>query len=130
MANITAAMKSATKSSMSVNPRRANLADREVSRCARASRRLPIAASRRARRMRTRAGATREPLALTNSIAERQIRFRVAFRRATPIFALLAKTIPARTRLESLVGNQGVQDMLKRFGVELDMLTSASEIVP
>jgi hypothetical protein len=64
----------------------------------------------------------------TDSIDEQEVGSQVALREATPVFATLSETMLAEGRWEPLAGDQGVEDILERFGVELGVLTSVSVI--
>jgi hypothetical protein len=64
----------------------------------------------------------------TNSIDEQEVGSQVAFREATPIVATLAETMLAQGRWKPLAGDQGIEDILKRFRVELGVLPGVSVI--
>jgi len=89
---------------------------------------LTIAQSRRSEQLRVRPDAMQDHRAPTDSIDEQEVGAQLALREATPVFGMLSETMLAEGRRESLAADQGVEDVLKRFGVELRVLTSASVI--
>jgi hypothetical protein len=52
----------------------------------------------------------------------------VALREATPVTAALSEAMLTEGRWEPLAGDQGVEDVLKRLGVEFGVLTSVPVI--
>ena len=52
----------------------------------------------------------------------------MALGEATPVFAARFEPVFSERRWELLTGNQGVEDVLKRFGVEFGVLASVPEI--
>jgi hypothetical protein len=48
----------------------------------------------------------------------------VALREATPVIAALSEGMFTKGRWEAIAGNQDVEDVLERFGVEFGVLTS------
>ena len=64
----------------------------------------------------------------TDSIDEEEVCSQVAFREATPVFATLYEPMLAQRRGQLLARNQGVENILERFGVELGVLASVSVI--
>jgi hypothetical protein len=52
----------------------------------------------------------------------------VALREATPVIAALSEAMFTEGRWEFLAGNQGVEDILKRFDVEFGVFTSVPVI--
>jgi len=89
---------------------------------------LTIAQSRRSEQLRVRPDAMQDHRTPTDSIDEQEVGAELALCEATPVFGMLSETMLAEGRRESLAADQGVEDVLKRFGVELRVLTSASVI--
>jgi len=89
---------------------------------------LTITASRRTEQLRVRPNAMQDHRARADSIDEQQVGSQVAFPEATPAIAALSETMLAQSRWERLAGDQGVEDILERFGVELSVLASVSVI--
>jgi len=52
----------------------------------------------------------------------------VALRKATPVILALCEAMLTEGRREPLAGDQGVEDVLERFGVEFGVLTSVPVI--
>jgi hypothetical protein len=48
----------------------------------------------------------------------------VALRKATPVIFALTEAMLTEGRWKPLTGNQGIKDVLERFGVEFGVLTS------
>lgn len=89
---------------------------------------MTLAASRPPKQLRVRPYAMHDHRTPTHSIDEQEVGSQVAFREPTPVFATLSETMLAEGRWESLAGNQGVEDILERFRVELGVLTGVSVI--
>ena len=72
--------------------------------------------------------AVQDHRAPTDSIDEEEVCSHVAFREAIPVFAALSEPMLAQRRWQPLAQDQGVEDILERFGVELGVLASVSVI--
>jgi hypothetical protein len=59
---------------------------------------------------------------------DKKIGPQVALREATPVIAALSEAMFTEGRREFLTGNQGVEDVLKRFDVEFAVFTSVPVI--
>jgi hypothetical protein len=64
----------------------------------------------------------------TDPIDEQKVGPQVALREATPVIATLSEAMHTEGRWEPLAGDQGVEDVLQRFGVEFGVLTSVPVI--
>jgi hypothetical protein len=62
--------------------------------------------------------------ALTDPINEQKVGSQVALSKATPVILTLSEAVLTEGRGKPLAGNQGVEDVLKRFGVKFGVLTS------
>ena len=89
---------------------------------------LTIAQSRRSEQLRVRADAMQDHRTTTDSIDEQEVGSQLALHEAAPVFSMLSETMLAEGRREPLAGDQGVEDILERFCVELRVLTRVSVI--
>jgi hypothetical protein len=64
----------------------------------------------------------------TNSIDEQEVGSQVAFHEATPIVARLAETMLTQGRWKPLACDQGIEDILERFRIELGVLPGVAVI--
>lgn len=101
---------------------------RDSFRFARASYGLTLGAPRAPEELRMRPDAMQDHRTPTDSIDEQEVGPQVAFSEAIPVFAALRETMLAQGRWQPLAGNQRVEDIFERFGVELGVLLSGSVI--
>jgi hypothetical protein len=100
----------------------------QLFRFARAPRRLAIAASRRPEQLCVRPDAMQDHRTPADPIDEQKVGPQVALREATPVIVTLSEAMLTEGRREPLAGDQGVEDVLERFGVEFGVFTSVPVI--
>ena len=97
-------------------------------RFARSPHRLTLGPPRPAEQLRMRPDAMQDHRAPTDSIDEQEVSSQVAFPEPTPVSGTLSETMLAQGRRQPLAKDQGVENILERFGVELGVLTSVSVV--